>query len=309
MKKMMLMGLLFGTITTVSHSNENDGIFTTMIGRFEVSMIVEAERTGNTGILSGADESILNRYIPETGFKLSTNAFLIKTPTQNILIDTGTGSGGIVIEKIKKLGVEPEQVHAVLITHLHGDHFGSLQRDGKAVFPNAKIYLSQREYDHFTKTSVNQAVVAALAPYTAGSGSDHTILPNGARPEGAHSSNVFTFEPSELGSREMKEILNGIIPIAAYGHTPGHTIFLVQDGSSSTLIIGDLLHVGLVQFPVPEISATFDMDQRTAANTRRRVLDYALQNKILIGGMHINYPGMGQLSQNANGFSFLPAGD
>ena len=285
MKRMMIMGLIFGAMASAGFGDENDGIFSFKVGQFEVFMLVESQRDGNTSILVGADEAVLARYIPAEGFKHTANAFLIKAPKQNILIDTGTGAGDVIIEKVKKLGVQPENVDAVLITHLHGDHFGSLQRDGKAVFSKAKVYLSKKEHEYFTKTNVNQGAAAALAPY---------------------GSRVVTFEPVELG-KKLKEIVPGISPIAAYGHTPGHSIFLVENSKEQLLIVGDLLHIALVQFPMPEISATYDMDQKAAAATRRQVLDYAAKNKITIGGMHIVYPATGSVTADGSGFKFTPA--
>jgi len=284
MKKMMVMGLLFGVMTSTS-SSENDGIFSFKVGQFEVFMLVESQRDGNTSILVGADDAVLRRYIPAEGFKHSANAFLIKAPGQNILIDTGTGAGGIIIDKIKTLGVQPENINAVLITHLHGDHFGSLQKDGKTVFPNAKVYLSARELEYFTKTNVNQGAAAALAPYTA-------------------ASRITAFQPGELAT--PVEVLPGIKAIAAYGHTPGHTIFQIENSGAKFLIVGDLLHIALVQFPVPEISATYDMDQKASAQVRRQVLDYAAKNKIPIGGMHIVYPAAGVVEVDGTGFKFTP---
>ena len=288
MKRAMMFGLILTAATAGGYADEN-GVFTSKVGQFEVFTLVEGERDGNAGILVGADEAVLNRYIPAGGFKHTANAFLIKTRRlgrqQNILIDTGTGAGDVIIEKIRSLGAPPENIDAVLITHLHGDHFGSLQRDGRAVFTKAKIYLSARELEYFTKTNVNPGAAAALAPY---------------------GSRVVTFEPGQLGQR-LREIIPGISPIAAYGHTPGHTIFLLQNRGERLLIIGDLLHVALVQFPMPDISATYDMDQQAAASVRRQVLDYAASNKIPVGGMHIVNPAVGSVETDGTGFKFTPA--
>jgi glyoxylase-like metal-dependent hydrolase (beta-lactamase superfamily II) len=291
MKKEIVLGLVLGTVTAMGCStgkqvqqglaSESDGIFSLKVGKYEVIMMVEAQREGNASILVGADNATLERYIPETGFLHSTNVFLIKTPTQNILVDTAFGG---FTEKMKNLGVEPDQIDTVLITHLHGDHFGGLQIDGQAVFPKAKIYLSSRELEYFTKTQVNNGAVAALAPY---------------------GSNVETFEPGQLGSR-LNEIVSGIYPIAAYGHTPGHTIFLVENGKDKLLITGDFLHVALVQFPMPDISATYDMDQEAAAAVRRQILDYSARNKIPVGGMHMVYPAIGSVEADGTGYKFIP---
>jgi len=284
MNKAVLMSLLFGIAASGVNAEDMEGIFSYKVGHFEVYILVESERDGNADILIGADKNVLDRYIPEGGFKHTANAVLVKTPEHTILIDTGTGSGGIIIEKIKKLGVQPENIDAVLITHLHGDHFGSLQINGTAAFPKAKVYLSAKELEYFTKTNVNRGAVAALAPY-----GQHTI----------------TFEPAPL-DHKLSEILPGVSPIAAYGHTPGHTIYLLESGVEKLLVAGDLLHVALVQFPVPEISATYDMDQKVAALVRRQVLEYAALNNISLAGMHIVYPGIGKISVDGTGFKFTP---
>jgi glyoxylase-like metal-dependent hydrolase (beta-lactamase superfamily II) len=286
MRKIFIMGLIMSVITAAGYGVEN-GIFAFKVGQLEMFMLVESERDGNTAILPGVDEAVLKQYIPAQGFKHSANAFLIKAPGQYILIDSGTGAGGIIVEKIKSLGIEPEKINTVLITHLHGDHFGGLVKDGKAVYPNAKIYLSAKELEYFTVTNINQGAVNALAPYK---------------------SKIVTFEPNALSDRSGKALLPGIFPIAAYGHTPGHTIYLLESGSDKFLVIGDLLHIALIQFHIPSVSASYDMDGQAAALTRTQVFTYAAANKIPIGGMHIVYPGVGTLEAYNQGrsFNYLP---
>jgi glyoxylase-like metal-dependent hydrolase (beta-lactamase superfamily II) len=283
MKKGTFLALLFSVIAAISFASESDGIFTFNVGRLEVSMMVERQNPGNANILPGADPALLSRYIPAGGFTHSTNTFLIKAPGMNIIVDTGFG--GEIFTKLEQLGVRPDQIDAVLITHLHGDHIGGLQKDGKALFPRAKIYLSSRELEYFTKTNVNQGAAAALAPY---------------------GSAVEAFDPPALGM-VRREILPGISAIAAYGHTPGHTIYMAESGGARLLLIGDLLHVALVQFPRPDISASYDMDQRAAAETRSNVLGYAARNRIPVGGIHMVYPGVGSVETDGSGFRFVPA--
>ena len=288
MKKLAIIVLIAGAIaltgcaaSTPSFTAE-DGIFLQKVGDYEVYMMVEAERDGNAGILVGADEDVLNMYIPEDGFKHTANAYLIKAYGMNIMIDTGTGADGILIDKIKKIGVGPEDIDGILITHLHRDHFGGLQMDGAANFPNATIFLNERELEYFTVTNPNEAAIETLALYE---------------------SKIETFD---LNSG-MIEIFPGFFPIGAYGHTPGHTLYQIESGDDKMLIIGDLLHLALVQFAIPEISATFDIDPIEAAATRRQVLNYAAGNNIPIGGMHIVYPGIGKVETDGDGFKFTPS--
>jgi len=283
MKREMAFGLLLGVIAGGGFASETDGIFTYRVGKYEVSMLVETQREGNAGILVGVDEAFVRQYIPESGFMHSTNVFLIKTGKQNILVDTGFGQ--TIFEKMKKLGVEPDKVDAVLLTHMHGDHIGGLQKEGRALFPKAKLYVSTKDREYFTKTNVNDGAVAALAAY---------------------GSRVVAFEPGELGAR-IRDLLPGIKPIAAYGHTPGHTAFLVEEGKGKLLIAGDFLHVALVQFPAPDVSASYDVDPKAAASARRQLMDYAAKNKIPIGGMHMVYPAVGTVEAAGSGFTFVAA--
>ncbi|MCL2044502.1 MAG: MBL fold metallo-hydrolase [Treponema sp.] len=268
-------------IPAVSFS-ESDGIFAHRVGQFEVFMLVEAQREGNTGIIPGASDEILERYIPADGFNHSTNVFVVKTSDQIIVVDTGFGN--TIFEKMELLGILPEQVDAVLLTHMHGDHFGGLQKDSHPLFPNAKVYLDSRDREHFTVIAPNQGAADALAAY---------------------GENVETFDADVLGST-YREILPGVSALANYGHTPGHTVYLIANGGDRLIIAGDFLHVALVQFPHPEISATFDVDQSAAAVSRRQILEYAATNNIPIGGMHIVYPGMGDVEADGEGFKFIP---
>lgn len=245
-------------------------------------MFVDAERDGNASIIPTAGDALLKRYIPASGFKHSTNVFLIKASGKNILVDTGFGN--TIFEKMEKQGVKPDQIDAVLLTHLHGDHIGGLQKDGRPLFPKAKIYLDNRERDHFTRIAPNEGAVAALKAY---------------------GSNVITFDAMQLGPI-YREVFPGICAIAAYGHTPGHTAYLLGSGRDKLLIAGDFLHVALVQFPNPDISATYDVDQRAAAVSRRQILNFAATNKFPIGGMHVVYPGIGNVEADGNGYKFIP---
>ena len=259
-----------------------NGIFSCKTGDFEVFMLVEAEREGSTNILPSVTEEILKKYIPPQGFMHGCNAFLVKSQGSNILIDCGTGMDDIIINKMGSLGVEPGDLDTVLITHLHGDHIGSLLKGGFVNFLNAKLYLDAKEKEFFTNTSRNNTASKTLDSYAP---------------------RVKTFAASPLGS-SYKEIVPGISPIANYGHTPGHTAYLIESKGEKLLIAGDFLHIALIQFPHPEFSATYDNDKEEAAASRREILDYAAKNKIPLGAMHLSYPGIVNVIASGSGYSF-----
>ncbi|MDR2053815.1 MAG: MBL fold metallo-hydrolase [Treponema sp.] len=260
-----------------------DTIFSYRLGRFDVYTLVENRGLGRDSILIGAGADDVKRYLG-TSFQSETNVFLIRTPDRNILVDTGFGT--TLFESMKTLGISPGQIDAVLLTHMHGDHIGGLQRDGKPLFPNAKVYLARQERDYWTRTNINRNAIDALAAYGA---------------------NVETFLPGEPGSA-IRELLPGITAVAAFGHTPGHTAFQVESGGRRLLIWGDLMHAEGIQFPLPDVSVSYDTDPAAAAAVRRKILAYAVSNNIPIAGMHLLYPAIGSVRAQDGGYRLVPAG-
>ena len=92
------------------------------------------------------------------------NSVLVRTGSQNILIETGIGNK--LSDKMKKIyepkegllqnlqatGVSPEEIDIVINSHLHFDHCGwnTVYKDGNAVatFPKATYYVQQGEWEH-----------------------------------------------------------------------------------------------------------------------------------------------------------------
>ncbi|MDR1507710.1 MAG: MBL fold metallo-hydrolase [Treponema sp.] len=273
--------LLFGISAAGAFGQET--VFSFRVGDIEVHMLVENSGPGRPQVLLGAGDELKARYLTPD-FRSATNTFLLKGNGMNVLVDTGFG--GAVFTGMKQFGVDPGDVDVVLLTHLHGDHIGGLAKDGKALFPKALVYVAEREKQYWTVENVNQGAVAALAPY---------------------GNRVRTFRPGELGAR-LAELVPGIEAIAAYGHTPGHTCFLVTSRTARFLISGDLMHVQDIQFPRPDISVTYDTDPAMAAETRKKMLRYAAENSIPIGGMHLVYPAVGTVQDDgAGGYTLIPA--
>jgi glyoxylase-like metal-dependent hydrolase (beta-lactamase superfamily II) len=275
----LVYGILLG-VAAASGLGAEEGIVSYSVGRFEVSLLVESRGSGGAGLLIGADPADIERFMPGGAYPSGVNTFLIRGGGRIVLVDTGFGRA--LFDRLKALGIGAADVDAILLTHLHGDHIGGLQRDGKALFPKAVVYLAWQERDYWLRPGGPANTAAALAPY---------------------GSRVETFLPGEPG-QALTEILPGISPVAAFGHTPGHTLYLVRDGGESFLISGDLFHVQAVQFPRPGVSVTYDRDPVAAAASRKRVLEYAAANRIPLGGMHLVSPAVGTVRAEDGGYRF-----
>ncbi|MDR2633961.1 MAG: MBL fold metallo-hydrolase [Treponema sp.] len=280
MKGHIIYGMLCGVVAVQSLAGDTN-IFTCRVGDLEVHLLVEYTGQGKSSVLLGASEADLRRYLPGGTYQAQTHTLLIRSPERVLLVDTGFG--GRLFEHLKTLGLEPAQVDAVLLTHMHPDHIGGLQREGKALFPRASLYLSRQEKAYWTETAAHHGAVAALAPY-------------GAR--------VRTFSPKSIEAAE--ELLPGVRAVAAFGHTPGHTLYQVESQGQKLLIWGDLMHVQDIQFPLPAVSVSYDTDPQAAGAVRKQVLAYAAENRIPVAGMHLRYPAVGRVSPDGAGYRFSP---
>ncbi len=246
------------------------------VGAYEVYVLQETAGAGNTGVLIDAPAEVLARYAPQGTFPNATNAVLVRRGDRVWLVDTGFGR--TIFERMAALGIAPGDVDEVLLTHMHGDHIGGMLREGAKAFPNATVSLAQREFDHWSGER-NEAALNIFSAY---------------------GDAVRKFSPVEIDA-PMPE---GITPVAAYGHTPGHTMFMVRDGGEQLLIWGDLAHAMAVQMPHPEISVRYDTDPDVARESRLKVLRRVAADNIPVVGMHVAATAAGRVSARGSGFEF-----
>jgi glyoxylase-like metal-dependent hydrolase (beta-lactamase superfamily II) len=221
---------------------------------------------------------MLQQAIPDGSYPNAVNAFLVKTPTELILFDTGFGRN--LKDNLAKRHVKPKDITKLVITHMHGDHIGGMLNKGKAAFPNAKLVLSEAEKKYWVDERQDKAAVDAYNAYK----------------------EVELVKPQSID----QPLHDGINYIAAYGHTPGHIAILLKSEDYQFMLWGDLAHAMDIQMPFPEVSVRYDSDPVQAAEARRQLLKYAAEHRIPVAGMHIAYPGMGTIKAQDRGYKFTP---
>ena len=199
--------------------------------------------------------------LPE-GVPSSMSCFLLQTEGKKILLDAGLGAPfSRLFLKLKELGVTPDELELIYLTHLHPDHIGGLLKDNKVAFPRAEVYVNRVEAEAWLAMEGEKSQLAK---------------------------NVLSAYQDHLHLFEAGDVLEGNIKtIAAYGHTPGHTVFQ----KDSILVIADLIHGAALQMVHPEYCPAYDMDAEAATESRLRILKYARDNHLTMYGMHLPAPG------------------
>lgn len=183
-------------------------------------------------------ESYLNFHVygePDESFEMDYDFWLVRGPERTVLFDCGfdaevgrrRGRTTLVdpLDALSALGVEPDAVDQLVVTHAHYDHIGNLHR-----FPNAEVVIARREYEFWT------------GPYA-------------GRLQLAHSTEadelarlVAVREQGRLRLVEdALDLAPGIELVVVGGHTPGQMVAQVAvdhpgGGRGAVVLAADALH-------------------------------------------------------------------
>ncbi len=177
------------------------------------------------------------------------NMYLIKDGSEYIAIDAGQKKR-VIKDEFQKLGMDPDQVRAVLLTHSDFDHAGALN-----LFKEAQVYLPKEE--------------------------EQVINGETGR---------FLFFGNKIDVKSYKLIDNEVVwigsvkimPVPTPGHTPGSTCYVVND---KYLFIGDALRLqagNISLFP-----KFINKNARQAKNSMNKLTD--LDNVQYIFTAHYGY--------------------
>ena len=210
----------------------------------------------------------------------SVNCFVMRYNFKTYLIDAGNfDPKGSLVTKLATINVKPKTVDYILITHLHPDHVGGLiDKDGAAVFPNAKVYLTYEEWKHWSPIIAKQKPTEILRQF-----------------RDAYNGRIQTLNFGE-------PVVPGLYAVKAVGHTPGHCYYR----QGKLRFVGDVIHAVDLQIAHPEYCASFDNDQKLAYQTRVSFLETMSKEGNIVFGAHIPFPGVGYIVKEGNEYKFDP---
>lgn len=259
-------------------------------GTIKLPMIKLLTNTKPENVMAALKRGYLKEVV-----ETSVNGYLVNTGARLVLIDTGAAglfgpTLGNLLNNLKASGYQPEQVDEIYITHMHPDHVGGLMQQSALAFPNATLRIEKNDTDFWlSEANMNaapdgakgffQGAMASVKPY-AGAGRLKTFQGN-------------------------TELVPGVRAQSAFGHTPGHTVYVVESKGEKLMLWGDLMHVAAVQFEEPSVTIEFDSDSKAAAAERKKAYADAATNGYLVGVSHIAFPGVGHLRAASTGEGYV----
>lgn len=172
-----------------------------------------------------------------------------------------------LVESLAAIGVAPEYITHVVITHPHWDHLNGLtvERDGvhAPCFPRARHLLGRADWEQ-AEMRTALADPSSLESRTLGIVDKAGLL--------------------ELVDGE-RELAAGVRIVAAPGETPGHQMVRVASEGAIAYCLGDLVHSD-AEIEHPDWAPTW-ADSAVLTASRRALSEAALAERALLVAAHI----------------------
>ncbi len=245
------------------------------IGKYELHVI----ETGLFGLDGGAMFGIIPKPLwgksnPADELNrvtLSARNLLLVNGSRKILIDTGIGTDWdekfvkiyrldqsvyTLQKSFDKLGIKPEEITDVLLTHLHFDHTGgsTILKDGNWIpaFPNAKYYIQKKHFEW------------AMNPTDRDRGS---FIQNRFIP--LHKEGLLYFVDGDVSFDDEIDFLT------INGHTSFQQMIKIHDSSNTILYCGDLFPF-TSHIPIPYVMG-YDLQPIVTVQEKKKILPQAIE--------------------------------
>ncbi len=272
------------------------------VGTFTVTVVNDgfARRNIEGLVLNAPPDTVrgvlAESFLPTDHYIGPYNVTFVDTGRQLVMIDAGTGgqltpTAGRLAANMAAAGLDAARVGLIIITHCHQDHIhGLTTAEGQAVFPNAEVAICETEHAWWSDPT-NE---------TRSPQSQRVNFANFARRFAPYQGRVRRFAPEA-------EIAPGFRAVAAHGHSPGHTVVQIADGSDQMLMLADTTHRPEVFARRPDYISLFDFDGAAAVASRKRMLDRASADRVRVTGFHFPFPSSGFITREGEGYRFVAA--
>jgi glyoxylase-like metal-dependent hydrolase (beta-lactamase superfamily II) len=246
------------------------------------------------GVSLGDMRALMHEVFHKGPPRITVNAYVVQVSGRNILVDAGGGSTtvfsmGLLPENLRAAGFAPTDFDTVVLTHIHPDHSsGLLGTSGEPMFSRAEIVIHADDIAFWSDPGLRDGHIPAAMPYLDSAGAMLRAYRDQLR-------------PGRAGS-----VAPGLTLLALPGHTPGHAGYRLDSAGETLVIWGDTVHVPEIQVPRPQVTSEYDIDERSAAESRRRIFDFVADERLLVAGGHLHMPGFAHLVRNGDSFRLVP---
>lgn len=245
-------------------------------------------------------DALRKAFLPTDRLTLNMNVLLVEVGGRRILIEAGAAQtmgpdGGRLVANLAAIGVAPEDIDAVVVSHTHPDHLGNLRNStGGKTFANAAVHVPEADWNFFVRNDPDLGYMPVSEDFRRGFAA-------------AIKQSLEPVEDAIVLYRAGAEIVPGLTTLSAEGHTPGMVSFLLHSGRDQLLLTADLAYHPVVNVDRPWVPGP-DRDKDTALASRRRIFDRAATERMLVLGFHYPFPGLGRMLKADDGwYAWIPA--
>jgi len=265
----------------------NDGFF--HLSEITPSGMKPTETLAINAIEGSRQEYFASRLLNSDDPRIPISPVLIESGDRKILVDSGwsmpgaSDTAGRLGSSLEMLGIARESIDVVIVTHAHPDHVGLANpATGAPFYTNAEVVITETELKFWTGDA---AAWIAWIPIVLKSLDEHLRV-----------------------IKAGDEVVSGIRSIPSHGHTPGHICLGIEAGGRELLLTGDAIVNIHTTFEHPDWHNFFDIEREQAGQTRRKILDRAATDEMLILGYHLPFPGLGYALRDGDAYRWYPAG-